>query len=70
MIGYFLIIDKCFRRAEFCSCERQRQLPVRTDSAGLEPLFQRADHVGCQIPGVGSRVGQDFVRFVETLHDV
>ena len=41
-----------------------------TDGACLETFLQGGHDVGREIPGIRARVGQDFMVFVQALHDV
>ena len=70
MVADFCIIDKCRFLRQFAANQWSRKFSVNPCIDGLQTLFDRSHDICCQITGIRSRISQDFMIFIQPLHDI
>ena len=70
VIGYFCIVHERTVRPDFLHGQAGRCFTVWPCGAGTQPLPKGTHHVCGEVTGICPGIGQDFMVFVEALHDI
>ena len=70
VVADFCIIDKCRFLRQFAANQWSRKFSVNACIDGLQTLFDRSHDICGQITGIRSRISQDFMIFIQPLHDI
>ena len=70
MIGHLFVVDKRWSGLNFSFQNRIGVSPVRAHGHRRHPLPKRLRHIGSQIPGISSRIGQHLMMLIKALHQI
>ena len=70
VIAHLFVIHKGFACFYGLHGKAAGQLPIGSYRTGLQSFFQGPHHIASDVAGIGPRIRQDFVVFIQTLHNV